>query len=525
MTEDGLIRTASLVPPGAVALAYYRDNSPLAAIMGPVGSAKTTTTVSRIIRHAAEQGGIRRSRWVAVRETYRQLWGTTIRSWLKVIPKDMGDWIGGENQPATHVVPFHLQRYGRFELEMSFMAIGDQGIEEALRGVEMTGAWLNEMDTLQPDVVRFLRGRVGRYPGMADGGPTFSGILADFNAPDELNWVAEQVVYATDGVWKFFEQPPAVVDEGGRLAVNPAAENLRNLPPGYYRGQIQGNDESYVRRMLMNVPAASKQGKPVYERDWKPHFHVAKSELAPVDGLALDLGADAGRTPAVLIGQQLATGQGLVLDEIVEEGISGPEFAEIVLLHLRRRFPAWLEALERAKAGHVGAGEADQVIRAWADPASQYATESSPLSWMQQMTRGTGIRWRPAPVPGNDLRLRMDGMSHQLRLVPEPGQPGMLVDKRCKRFRQAMNSGYRFGVVRTGEGRVTEAPIKDKHSHIANAGEYLTAGWGAVDAAMGRRRRARGGPLPSRAETDDRPAEFERPGTGRAEAWSEADLD
>lgn len=533
--ERSLLEKTALVPPGPVSMAYYLDNSPLAAIMGPVGSAKTTTTVARILRHGLEQGPLRRVRFGVVRENYRQLWSTTIPSWFKAIPKEMGTWNGGQDQPATHVVPMAFQGHPPFELEMSFRAIGDQGIEEALRGLELTGCWLNEMDTLSPEVVRFMRGRVGRYPSMSDGGPKWAGILGDFNAPDELNWVAEQVVYGTAGdagnadasPWTFFEQPPAVIDVGGRLGVNPEAENLENLPAGYYRNQIAGNDESYIRRMLMNVPAASKAGKPVYERDWKPHFHVARQALEAVDGLSLDLAADAGRTPAVMIGQQLPDGQSLFLDEIVMEGISADEFSGVVRRHLERHFAPWMRALDMAALRGEGSWS---VVRAWGDPASAYAGEASSLSWLQQMTLGTGFRWRPAPVAGNDLRMRLDAMSWILRFVPEPGRPGLLVDPRCRRFRQAMNSGYRFGVVRTGEGRVTEQPIKDRHSHVANAGEYMAVGWGAADAAMGRRRRDRRGPLPSRAETDDRPGEFERsaggvwhrPGAG---SWDEADTD
>lgn len=74
---------SKLNPLGPVAGAFYQDNSEIAVIMGPVGSAKTTAFLQRLVRHAYEQrpyDGIRRTRFAIARNTGPQLKDTTIAS-------------------------------------------------------------------------------------------------------------------------------------------------------------------------------------------------------------------------------------------------------------------------------------------------------------------------------------------------------------------------------------------------------------------------------------------------------------
>jgi hypothetical protein len=48
------------------------------------------------------------------------------------------------------------------QVETEFRAIGDQTVEDALRGLEATAALVNEADRTHPDILTFLAGRVGR---------------------------------------------------------------------------------------------------------------------------------------------------------------------------------------------------------------------------------------------------------------------------------------------------------------------------------------------------------------------------
>jgi hypothetical protein len=52
-------------------------------------------------------------------------------------------------------------------------------------------------------------------------------------------------------------------------------------------------------------------------------LHVAPAEIAPVPGLPLAIGMDAGLDPAAIIGQKLGNGHWLILDELVSEHGTG----------------------------------------------------------------------------------------------------------------------------------------------------------------------------------------------------------
>ena len=112
------------------------------------------------------------------------------------------------------------------------IAIGDNVIEEVLRGFEPTAFYLNEMDLLAEEVLVYCRGRVGRYPRMDEGGPSWYGILFDLNAPEEDNWTVDKLRDNLDPTAiAFFRQPGGMLDlGGGEYVVNPKAENLTEFP-------------------------------------------------------------------------------------------------------------------------------------------------------------------------------------------------------------------------------------------------------------------------------------------------------
>ena len=56
-------------------------------------------------------------------------------------------------------------------MHVSFVALDGPNAEADLRGAELTGAWLNEVSDIPQNVVKFVIGRVGRFPPRRDGGP------------------------------------------------------------------------------------------------------------------------------------------------------------------------------------------------------------------------------------------------------------------------------------------------------------------------------------------------------------------
>lgn len=458
-------------PPGPVAAAFLDSAARVRAIMGPIGSGKTGACVMRPLYVAMRQAphprdGVRRSRFTFIRKTYRDLERTLIRSWLHWVPKDLGQWVGGSGgQPATHMLRFALADGTTVETEVMFLAIGENSAEEAMRGLELTGAYLNEADTLDEEVLIYANSRVGRFPARdataGFGGCAWCGVWLDFNAPDTDHWIYRRFVEDLPEGWAFFRQPGAF--EAG-------AENLANLSDGYYQGQMVGQPDWWIRRMIHNQWGYSRDGAPVYP-EFNDTLHVAPEILKPLPGLKLVIGGDAGLTAAVLLGQRTSLGQVRWLDELVAPpgGWGAKACGEALNQLLAERYPG-LEC------------------EGWCDPAGINRVPTDEKTWMLVMQAVTGFSWRPAAT--NKPLLRWEAVRAPLtRLID--GQPGFQLSPRCKITRKGFNSGYRFRRRRGPGGRYAEEAEKNDFSHPHDGGQYLNLGLGEHIAVLGRQQ-ARG---------------------------------
>lgn len=258
------------MPPGPVAAAFYNDfegDFQNLGIMGPVGGGKTGTVVAKamratILQQPSLRDGVRRIKVCVVRDTYRRLWKTTLPSVWEWLPKNMAGttFTGSEDSPAVQIVrwqvpnPADKEKPHKFELQFDFVAIGDNAIEDVMRGYQPTFFWLNEADRLSPDVLQYLRGRAGRFPRMDDGGPTNAGVWMDYNAPDTENYLYKLFEEKKPRNHRLYRQPSGL---------SPHAENLHNLRPGYYDDQMDGAEDWLIRRMVRNEYGYSRDGKPV----------------------------------------------------------------------------------------------------------------------------------------------------------------------------------------------------------------------------------------------------------------------
>ena len=400
------------------------------------------------LRQPKQRDGVRRWRVASIRDTYRQVWRATIPSWEPWFPRTMGDFRGSEGGPATHsfVVP-HPGDGGPVEIEIRFMAIGDSQIEDILRGFEVSAFHLGEADLLHPSVLTYCRGRVGRFPSHQDGGVWWPGVVMEYNAPDIDNYL-----------YKLLEEDRP---EGHRLfrlpsGLSPNAENLNNLAPGYYTRQIAGAPDWYVRRMIKNEYGYSRDGKPVYEHDYNDDFHCAKQEFEPLPGIPIQVGVDAGGTPAAILGQTLPNGQIRFFDEVVAEGgfCGAVRFANLLK-----------DALGRYPGFECAGGRAD--------PSAMFGVDKTAgeLEWINTVAHVAKIRLRPAST--NKLGPRIEALRVPMSRVVD-GQPGLLVSPRCRVFRKGMNSGYRYLKKRvSGDERYDPYPDKgDPTSHVVDAAQY-----------------------------------------------------
>ncbi len=92
--------------------------------------------------------------------------------------------------------------------------------------------------------------RHGRYPSLAAGGvlPTWHGMLLDLNACDQDHYYYHLAEEVRPEGWEFFRQPGGVFpgEAEGEWIPNPDAENLENLPNGYYSRGLEGKSQDWI---------------------------------------------------------------------------------------------------------------------------------------------------------------------------------------------------------------------------------------------------------------------------------------
>lgn len=500
-------KTAAIdyTPDGDTLIDFMRSNAFGRLLRGPVGSGKSVCGCIEIIRRASEQApskinGKRKSRWAVVRNTFPELKTTTMKTWRDWFPEDV--W-----GPIIMTAPYtHHIRVGDIDCEVIFLALDKPEDVSKLLSLELTGAWVNEGREVPKEIFDGLSMRVGRYPSMRDGGPTWYGWWSDTNPPDEDHWwpIMEGVVQPPDWMsesdrialiqpkaWKFFTQPAGMIeqtDEAGNIVAwvkNPAAENLANLHPDYYPNLIQGKRAGWVKVYVGNKIGGIEHDLAVYGSAWVTETHVAKRTIQPLPHVALEFGWDFGLTPAAVLGQRMANGRLLVLKEIVRVNMGAERFCAEVWKELQAdgRFDAWL-------ASDTPEHMAVPVV--WGDPHGDDRSQADEKTAFQILSKN-GFRARPAPT--NDPGLRIDGVDAMLRAMIE-GHPAMLLDPSCRMLIRGFEGKYQYEQTRTQskDGEHKDTPKKDRFSHPHDALQYLVGGGGETARMLAGRRRGEEAP-------------------------------
>ena len=425
--------------PAPTSAKFMASDAKMRVLMGPVGSGKSVTSCFEIVRRATQQepgkDGIRRTRALVVRETARQLMDTTIKTWLDWFPEG----VCGRYMRTTKTYFFKV---GDVECEVMFRALDDADDVANLNSLELTFAWMNECRDIHPEIVDALSKRIGRYPSKKDGGPTWFGMWGDTNPPTMETWWYYQMEHINpeDGVspndngWDVFKQP------SGR---SPWAENIENLPEGYY--DTQGRSEEYIRVYVDGDYGLSSAGTPVYKY-FRPDYHMAKQTLRPVlNGVRpLVVGMDLGLTPAAVIGQQDPRGRALIMAECYSFDMGAKRFIRSMLKPLLyERFPG---------ASVVVVVDPSGIQRAQTDERS-----------VVDIIRSEGFKVIPART--NQLSARLNAVDDFLMRQVD-GDSAFLLDPSCMWLKSAMMGGYRYK--KDGSG-IDKGP----HSHIAEALQYF----------------------------------------------------
>jgi hypothetical protein len=232
--------------------AFMDSGAFVRVIVGPIGSGKSSGCIMEILRRAMEQApceGVRRTRFAVIRNTYRQLKDTTRKTFEQWIPPNLGRW---REQDFTFEVDRRLPDGTRMFCEVLFRALDRPQDVKKVLSLELTGAYFNELREVPKELFDGVQGRVGRYPSKAQGGPTWFGVWGDTNPWHTGHWGYELFSKGErpEG-FELFEQPSGLGD---------GAENVENLPPGYYARLCAGKDSEWVDEYVRGKYPSSDKG-------------------------------------------------------------------------------------------------------------------------------------------------------------------------------------------------------------------------------------------------------------------------
>jgi Terminase large subunit, T4likevirus-type, N-terminal len=465
-------------PLGPIAGAYYLDDHRASAIVGPVGSGKSTASCLKLQRLAYAQRphkGVAKTRWAIVRNTTPQLKDTTLKTWLQVFPEvEYGEFqITGK----THHWKFtpRGQSY-KIDAEFMFRALDDEADVANLLGLELTGLYFNELREMTQTILANAGRRAGRFPSAADGGCSWHGWTADSNAWDVDHYLYDQLVENPREGWKLFVQP------GG---MDPNAENLENLSQTeetlvlpwsdpkrreqgrkYYLEALQDYTADDAHVYVHNKWGRTRSGKPIYT-EYIDSVHCKPFELAP--GLPLQVGYDFGRTPAALIGQETPFGW-RIRHELCAKDMGVKAHGALVAKFIETTYPFMRD------------------IRVTGDPAGNARDGSDHTAF--DLLSAAGLKAKPAHT--NELSVRIEAVQQCFRRM-SLGEPGILIHPECKQLRRACIDGYRYRKLSMVGERYSDDPDKNEFSHPAEALQYLLMGGGEARTVLGRG--GRGGKL------------------------------
>ena len=471
---------------------FHHSSAFIRGIRGPIGSGKSVGCCAEVFRRCQEQqpspDGKRRSRWAVIRNTNSQLETTTVKTWLDWFPEDI---FGKFNRryPMHHLISF-----GDIEAEIWFVALDKPDDVKKLLSLELTGGWINEAREVPIDILHALTGRVGRFPAMRDGGPTWSGVIMDTNPPDDDHWWAiyegatpppENWSAPTDV--GFYVQPPAAFERKNKLGkrtweLNPGAENLLNLPPNYYERLLSGKPNLWIRVYVGNKFGTTVEGLPVYEDEWNEDIHLSPEPLVWIPGRKIIVGLDFGRTPAACFSQQTPFGQWQDIHELVTQGTGAEKFGQLLKMECASVFP-------------------EAQFEFYGDPSGEFGMQSDDRTYFD-ILKTAGVPVRSAPAQNPTIR-REAGAAPMNRLVS--GRPGYLLSPTCKVLRKGFNGQFRYKRMQTsGVVKYADVPEKNLVSHVHEARQYGYCGGGEARGLLKGRNGTRTS-LPRRARTGFNP--------------------
>jgi len=462
-------------------------------VQGPVESGKTVWLCMEIMfGHNGVctiprcKDGIRRSRHLVFRSTESELQRGIMRTWRDLFPEEVYGPIVG-SMPAIQKL-----RFLDVEAEVEFFAFEDdrEAVLKKLRSTEYTTTSGNEGQFCPFKLALAVRQRGGRYPKRIDC-PDYDRqkkFNMDMNAPRVYDhWVPlmrqfegdaklprdaspeERRKYQKPDDWEFFVQPPIVLpiyDVGGSIIdfkINPDGENLPYQKESEILAMCATGDIDDVKRDYMNELVVVKSGEPRYP-DFKRSFHVASSQLEPVENVPPIIGYDPGLTGGATFWQKINEQWRGYFEmnahsDLRYRGVKaqGDRMLEILSLH----FPWYIET----------------GVILWGDPYGNFSGKEENDTYYETLN-DMGLVFQTPFKKDNPTLRHATGKSLVKRGIVD--QPALLLcPVGLPTFTAAIEGGAVMKTVkRDGDLVVQSELLKNKHSHIIESAEYAWVGGG-----------------------------------------------
>jgi len=381
---------------------------------------------------------VRRSRWLVVRNVYRQLTDTTIPTFFDWFPPY---YFGSYNKTEhRYNMSMPLSDGTVLDMEVLFRALDKEEHVSNLLSLEVSGAWLNEYREIPKIIFDAIDGRIGRYPPRREVGCTYPFTIMDSNPPDHEHWsyklfeeerMNDVALYEK---YQIFHQPSGLSNE---------AENLPYLPEGYYENLAAGKTPDFVRVYVDGQYGYVRSGKPVYQ-NYSDVLHLALKPLSPVKSVPIIIGMDFALNPAAAFTQFTPSGNFNVLREITGEGMPLRTFVTELLMPIVHAYYRGFRIII------IG------------DPSGVKRADTDGRTCFQELI-DSGFHAIPAKT--NAIQARFAAIDSLLTRI-QGGKAVFQLDPSCTMLRKGFLGEYKFPEIHSRHGLMyAEKPLKNEFSH------------------------------------------------------------
>lgn len=432
-------------PPPTVQDFMLNNKTRIRAIVGPLGSGKSMGCIMELLRRSCEQwphNNVRYTRWALIRNTLQQLRQTVLADTVQYL----GECVHYYVTDSTLQVRLKLPDGTSVHSDWMLLPLDSKEDVRRLLSLQLTGAWINELREVPFDIIRPLLGRCGRYPSKALGGARWRGIIADTNPWDVDSPYHDRMVLNPHPSWALYHQPSGI---------GPGAENVDNLPEGYYDDLMGDKDVDWATVHVESQWGTSNAGHAVFRKTFHAETHVKDMGVSVNPNRPIMVGLDFGRTPCAVIGQHDNYGRAIIMKEIVTEGMG---LTQMIQEHLK---PVLLAPPFAGKRVFIVG-----------DPAGRQRSqtrEETPFDVLHD----EGFLAYPASTNVIDMRLLAVEKFMRQSVM---GQPALQISRAgCPTLIRALGSQYRYR--RKRDGVLDDLPDKTHPwSDIADALQYFCLG-------------------------------------------------